>query len=96
MYGSYAPDAPQDVFIDDGQFQQRWRTGDRYYVVAEDTGKSAFRETSGQRVAAYGGGERREVSVYESGFAAVTIVLDFLFCIFSKLRPEFASRRNRE
>jgi 4-amino-4-deoxy-L-arabinose transferase-like glycosyltransferase len=34
-YGSYAPDAPQDVFIDDRDFQQRWPRQDRYYLVAE-------------------------------------------------------------
>jgi len=34
-YGSYAPDAPQDVFIDDAALQ-RLRVGpDRYYLVAE-------------------------------------------------------------
>ena len=35
VYGSYAPDAPQDVFIDDGRFVQLWRQPERYYVVAE-------------------------------------------------------------
>ena len=33
-YGSYAPGAPQ-VFLDDAEFQRRWHTGDRYYLVAE-------------------------------------------------------------
>jgi hypothetical protein len=32
-YGSYAPNAPQ-VFIDDAGFQARWRSNDRYYLLA--------------------------------------------------------------
>ena len=35
VYGSYAPDAPQDVFIDDQDFRRLWDTPARYYVVAE-------------------------------------------------------------
>jgi hypothetical protein len=34
-YGSYAPDAPRDVFIDDGEFQRLWRSEARYYLVVE-------------------------------------------------------------
>jgi hypothetical protein len=34
-YGSYAPDAPQDVFIDDGEFQKLWASDARYYLVVE-------------------------------------------------------------
>ena len=34
-YGSYAPDAPQDVFIDEPRFQKLWAGSDRYYLVAE-------------------------------------------------------------
>ena len=37
VYGSYAPDAPQ-VFIDDRQFEQRWREPGRYYFVADRSG----------------------------------------------------------
>jgi len=33
-YGSYAPDAPKGVFIDDGECQRRWREARRYYLVA--------------------------------------------------------------
>jgi 4-amino-4-deoxy-L-arabinose transferase-like glycosyltransferase len=33
-YGSYAPGAP-DVFIDDRQFAELWRTSRRYYVAVE-------------------------------------------------------------
>ena len=34
-YGSYAPDAPRDVFIDDAGFRQRWLSPDLYYVCVE-------------------------------------------------------------
>jgi 4-amino-4-deoxy-L-arabinose transferase-like glycosyltransferase len=35
QYGSYAPDAPQDVFIDDAGFRERWLSPDRYYICVE-------------------------------------------------------------
>ena len=35
VYGSYAPNAPQDVFLDDRELQQLWRNPERYYLVAE-------------------------------------------------------------
>jgi 4-amino-4-deoxy-L-arabinose transferase-like glycosyltransferase len=34
-YGSYAPGAPR-VFIGDGDFVERWRSADRWYVASED------------------------------------------------------------
>jgi hypothetical protein len=34
-YGSYAPGAPQDVFIDDAQFRERWLSGERHYICVE-------------------------------------------------------------
>jgi hypothetical protein len=34
-YGSYAPDAPRDVFIDDAAFARLWREPERTYLVAE-------------------------------------------------------------
>jgi hypothetical protein len=34
-YGSYAPDAPKDVFIVDRDVQRLWASPDRYYLVAE-------------------------------------------------------------
>jgi 4-amino-4-deoxy-L-arabinose transferase-like glycosyltransferase len=34
-YGSYAPNAPHDVFIDDAGFRQRWLSGDLYYICVE-------------------------------------------------------------
>lgn len=35
-YGSYAPNAPQGVFIDDRGFQRLWRAPELYYLVAEN------------------------------------------------------------
>lgn len=34
-YGSYAPDAPREVFIGDADFQRLWREPERTYVVAD-------------------------------------------------------------
>jgi 4-amino-4-deoxy-L-arabinose transferase-like glycosyltransferase len=34
-YGSYAPDAPKDVFISDADLKRFWASPDRYYLVAE-------------------------------------------------------------
>lgn len=34
VYGSYAPGAAH-VFIDDSDFQNRWREGDRYYLITD-------------------------------------------------------------
>jgi 4-amino-4-deoxy-L-arabinose transferase-like glycosyltransferase len=34
-YGSYAPDAPRDVFISNADLIRFWRSPDRYYLVAE-------------------------------------------------------------
>lgn len=34
-YGSYAPNAPQDVFIGDGDFRARWFSPELYYVCVE-------------------------------------------------------------
>ncbi len=34
-YGSYAPDAPRDVFIDDAGFRDRWLSGNLYYICVE-------------------------------------------------------------
>jgi 4-amino-4-deoxy-L-arabinose transferase-like glycosyltransferase len=47
VYGSYAPNAPQGIFIDDSDFQQRWRTPSRYYVVAEGPQVPRFRKLVG-------------------------------------------------
>lgn len=34
-YGSNAPDAPQDVFIDNARFRQLWESAGRYYILVE-------------------------------------------------------------
>jgi 4-amino-4-deoxy-L-arabinose transferase-like glycosyltransferase len=34
-YGSYAPDAPKNIFIDDEDFKRKWMSGTRYYLVIE-------------------------------------------------------------
>jgi hypothetical protein len=34
-YGSNAPDAPRDVFLDDAGFRNRWLSQDLYYICAE-------------------------------------------------------------
>jgi len=34
-YGSYAPDAPQDVFLDDSGFDVHWLSSERYYICVE-------------------------------------------------------------
>ncbi|HEY6343525.1 MAG TPA: glycosyltransferase family 39 protein [Bryobacteraceae bacterium] len=34
-YGSWAPGAPASVFIRDGDFRERWRTVERYYICVE-------------------------------------------------------------
>ena len=35
VYGSYAPDAPKGVFIDDNDLQKLWPSPERYYIVFE-------------------------------------------------------------
>jgi 4-amino-4-deoxy-L-arabinose transferase-like glycosyltransferase len=34
-YGSYAPDAPQGIFIDDEDFRRRWNSGELHYICVE-------------------------------------------------------------
>jgi 4-amino-4-deoxy-L-arabinose transferase-like glycosyltransferase len=34
-YGSYAPNAPQGLFLDDPGFRDRWKSGELYYIVVE-------------------------------------------------------------
>jgi len=47
-YGSNAPDAPQDVFIDDAQFRERWLSPDLYYVCAEKPQTERFEKLVGR------------------------------------------------
>ncbi len=46
-YGSYAPDAPH-VFIGDGEFVDRWRSNDRWYVASEDEKVAHLRALVGE------------------------------------------------
>jgi hypothetical protein len=47
-YGSYAPNAPKDVFIDDNSFRERWNSPQLYYICAEQPRVSALRSIVGQ------------------------------------------------
>ena len=46
-YGSYAPGAPH-VFIDGDQFKQRWRSPERYYLLAYAKALGEFEKLVGQ------------------------------------------------
>jgi hypothetical protein len=59
-YGSYAPDAPTDVFIDDDGFRQRWKSNARYYLTAEAPRMARFERLVGKEslhIAAWSGGK---------------------------------------
>ena len=62
-YGSYAPNAPQ-VFIDDAGFLQRWRSRERYYLLAYGSELP--------RLEALAGGDNLHVVAQSGG--------NFLFC----------------
>src|SRR5436305_3575612 len=49
VYGSYAPDAPRDVFIEDTDMQRLWQTTDRYYLVAEGPQVPRLKNLAGAR-----------------------------------------------
>jgi hypothetical protein len=59
VYGSYAPNAPADVFIDDRDFAGRWNSTVRYYLVAAGPAVPRFERLVGPNalhvVAASGG-----------------------------------------
>ena len=46
-YGSYAPGAPQDVFLDDPGFRQRWLSPDLYYICVEQPQVERLRKLVG-------------------------------------------------
>jgi 4-amino-4-deoxy-L-arabinose transferase-like glycosyltransferase len=46
-YGSYAPDSPKDMFIDDHDFEGLWDSAGRYYLVAEGSQLTRFRKLAG-------------------------------------------------
>jgi hypothetical protein len=59
VYGSYAPDAPP-MFIDDAEFERRWREQQRYYIVAELSGVKRLDKLIGREnlnVEAFRGGK---------------------------------------
>ena len=47
-YGSYAPDAPQDVFIDDAEFRRLWNSEARYYLVVEGPKAERLEQIAGK------------------------------------------------
>jgi hypothetical protein len=47
-YGSNAPDAPRNVFIDDNQFREKWLSLERYYICADKTQVERFQKLVGQ------------------------------------------------
>jgi hypothetical protein len=46
-YGSYAPDAPQGIFIDDAGFQNRWLSPDLFYICVEQPQVERLRKLVG-------------------------------------------------
>jgi 4-amino-4-deoxy-L-arabinose transferase-like glycosyltransferase len=46
-YGSFAPDAPQDVFIDDPGFRDRWLSPNLYYICIEQPQVQRLRKLVG-------------------------------------------------
>jgi hypothetical protein len=58
-YGSYAPDAPQDVFLKDDDLARLWPRPDRYYLLAEGPAVPHLQQVVGagalHRVAESGG-----------------------------------------
>jgi 4-amino-4-deoxy-L-arabinose transferase-like glycosyltransferase len=58
-YGSYAPDAPPGVFIDDAEFARRWQSGELYYICVEGPQVERLRRLVGaealHEIAASGG-----------------------------------------
>ena len=49
-YGSYAPDAPKDVFIDEDDFRRMWNSGKRYYLVVEAPKVARLKEIGGENL----------------------------------------------
>jgi hypothetical protein len=50
VYGSYAPDAPQDVFIDDRDFERLWASPERTYLVADGSQAARIAKLAGNRL----------------------------------------------
>ena len=49
-YGSYAPDAPQGIFVADRDLPALWNSPDRYYLVADGHQTSRLRHLLGDRL----------------------------------------------
>ena len=47
-YGSNAPDAPRDVFIDDAEFRRLWSSEARYYLVVEGPKAERLEQLAGK------------------------------------------------
>ena len=47
-YGSNAPDAPRDVFLDDGEFRRLWSSEARYYLVVEGPKAERLEQLAGK------------------------------------------------
>ena len=47
-YGSNAPGAPTGIFLDDGQFRDRWLSLERYYICADKTQVGRFEKLVGR------------------------------------------------
>jgi hypothetical protein len=47
-YGSYAPNAPQDVFISDEDFRRCWRSSERYYLLVEAPKAKRLQQLAGE------------------------------------------------
>ena len=48
-YGSYAPDAPQDVFISDEDFRRLWTGNEKVYLLVEAPKSKRLQEIAGER-----------------------------------------------
>jgi 4-amino-4-deoxy-L-arabinose transferase-like glycosyltransferase len=59
-YGSYAPDAPTDVFIGDDDFRRLWTSSERFYLLVEAPKSERLKGLAGNqrfRVEKYSGGK---------------------------------------
>ena len=50
VYGSYAPDAPKGIFIEDSDFQRLWAQPARYYLVADGSHASRIAQLTGNKL----------------------------------------------
>ena len=59
-YGSYAPDAPRDVFINDEDFRGYWTSAERFYLLVEGPKAERLQQIAGKasfHVQRYSGGK---------------------------------------